>query len=95
MVLRMFAIYDVTTGFYLPPLFCHNAGHALRVFSDVFKNPESVYFKHPECFRVDQIGDFNDQDGSLNGIKPVYLATGCELLGIDAKGGTDATVATG
>lgn len=86
MVLKMFCMYDRKSLIYNPPLFCHNSGHALRVFTDIFRQADSVVGRYPDDFQVWEIGTFDDQTGATVALlKPHLLCAGTELMPVKPK----------
>lgn len=83
MLIRMYSIYDKKVNVYQPPLFCHNAGDALRTCHMHFSNPETKVNKYPEDFDVYDIGEYDDQTGQLKPhTNPQFLSTAVDILGI-------------
>lgn len=79
MLMKMFCIYDRKSEAYHPPGCAHSAGHALRNYSDVFRNPATVFCTHPDDFQIYEIGTFDDATGVTTCIKPHLICTGTEL----------------
>jgi len=83
-VLKGFAVFDVAANFFQEPFFVPSMGIALRGFSDAANNPESPVHKHPEDYRLFQIGDYNQESGTLIPLDhPVLCANATEYV----KGG--------
>lgn len=81
MVLKMYCLYDRKTEFHHPPLYAHNTGHALRVFGDMFANPQLPFGKHPEDYQVFEVGSFDDQTATVLPVeRPHLIAAGTELM---------------
>lgn len=73
MLLQLFSIFDKKTRIYHPPIYAHNAGHAMRVLTDVFTRSNSVYLNYPDDFEVYEVGQFNDQKCLIKTIEPARL----------------------
>lgn len=80
MILKMFTIYDRKSALHHPPCYCHSVGHALRVFTDAFAVPDSVFHKHPGDFQVFEVGSFDDRTAKLEAVPPHLVASGTELV---------------
>lgn len=80
MILKMYSVYDRKTEIHHPPAFCHNTGHALRFFTDVFTSPDNVFGKHAEDYQIFEIGTFNDEDAKLTACTPHLITSGAELM---------------
>lgn len=61
----VFAVYDNKAQAFMEPFFARNAATAIRAFQDNISRPDSIFAKYPNDFVLYQIGEFNDQDGSL------------------------------
>lgn len=75
MKLRMYSIYDKKTKLYHPPAFCHNAGHAMRVFKGVFFDKNSMMSRFPVDYDIYDLGGFDDNSGEVAGDKPTFICT--------------------
>lgn len=65
MKLRMYSIYDLKTEVFFPPLFAHNAGDAMRQLSIRASDPNSMFNRFPEDYRLYDIGDFDDVSAKI------------------------------
>lgn len=73
MKMQMYAVKDSKAGIFHPPLFAHNAPHALRMCSSVLDNEESQFAKWPADFQIYHIGSFDDQSGDIEPIAPQMI----------------------
>ncbi len=81
MILKMFTIYDRKSCIHQPPAYCHNAGHAMRVFMGLFRKAGTVYNEFPEDFQVFEVGTFDDQSAELVKLeRPHMICAGPELV---------------
>jgi hypothetical protein len=82
MILKMYSVYDRKSEIHQPPCYCHNTGHAMRVFSMAFHNGETNQLtSYPEDFQLFEVGSFDDQDASIAGLsKPHLICSGTELM---------------
>lgn len=69
----MFAVYDGKSKFFSVPFFMTSLGAAVRAFADVVGDPGSMIAKHPGDYTLYQIGEFDDNEGSITGISPHIL----------------------
>lgn len=65
MVLQIFSMYDKKSKIYQPPLYGHNAGHAMRTFTDVITQQKLLCSKYPEDFSIWMVGEWDDKLGRL------------------------------
>lgn len=62
---QLYAIRDAKTEAYMPPYQAVSHGEAIRQFSDVCKNPDTMLNRHPADFALFHIGAFNSESGAL------------------------------
>jgi len=96
-VLRMFAVYDTKAEVYNTPFFFSTVGQALRAFKDLANDENTSVGKHPEDYRLVQLGSVDVRDGSVSGVAngpsnlgfaSDYRAVPGEVVGI--RGGSNA-----
>ena len=81
MQLQIFSIFDKAVGAYMRPFVAQSAGEALRAFEDDCMNAESPVAKHPEDYSLFMLGEFDNQDGSIEAkASPVCLANAHEVV---------------
>lgn len=68
----------------IPMLFKHPAV-ATRWFGDLINSKESVVAQHPRDYELVQYGEYDDEADTFDGIEPLVLLTGAQLL--DAQEG--------
>lgn len=85
MKLKIFGVFDTKAGAFLsPPMFFGATGQAVRYFSDGVNEPGTAVNRHPGDYRLFQLGEYDDQDGSLIPLeKPVPLGFGTEFVSKD------------
>lgn len=62
---KLFAIYDVKADSYASPFTMPTNGMAIRGFVDLAKDPQTMIGKHPEDYKLVQIGSFDDESGRV------------------------------
>lgn len=81
MVHRMFSIFDVKAGAYLPPFVLPTDGMALRVFTDCVNSEKHQFGANPGDYTLFQIGSFDDSNAMVvphaAGVK---MANGLEVV---------------
>lgn len=82
MVLKMYCIYDRKSAIHQPPQFCHNTGHALRMYRDIFSDPKSQLHRYPEDFQIFEIGGFDDATANVMQITPHLICSGTDLVDV-------------
>lgn len=65
MLWRVCAIFDIKAEVYLPPMVFRSLGEAERVFGDICADPKSNISKHPEDYKLFELGTFNDDDAQV------------------------------
>jgi len=76
MKLKMVATFDKKTGLYDPPFTCRHLADALREWDVVKKDPKTKFGKNPEDFDLFQIGEYDDEIGAPEPMKPLHLSSG-------------------
>lgn len=80
MITKMFTIFDSKAGAYNAP-FCFGAtGQAVRAFADLVNDPQSNIARHPADYTLFEIGTYDDQTGTMEGIVHITLGCGVELV---------------
>ncbi|CAK0755299.1 hypothetical protein CCP3SC15_2050004 [Gammaproteobacteria bacterium] len=80
MVLKAFGIFDVQASCFSPPFFMSTKGQAVRAFTDLVNDHQSTVFKHPEDYRLGQLGTFDDFTGMLSTTDIEWLGSGNEYF---------------
>lgn len=81
MLLRAFSILDVKSDSYSPPFFQGTVGLAIRTFSDLVNDRSTVPGRHPEDFKLVELGTFDDSTGQmLSHDAPVSLGFGTDFV---------------
>ena len=79
-MLKAFCIFDAAAAAAMRPFFAHNAGAAIREFTDIVNNPEHPIGRHPEDYTLFAIGEFDERNGVLTGSTPASLGNGLSHL---------------
>lgn len=79
MILKIFTIFDVKAGAYLPPFYLPQTAMAVRTFADCIKDPEHSFGKHPEDYTLMAIGSFDDMTALAITTPPESLGNGLEF----------------
>lgn len=74
--LSVFAIYDSKAQYFMKPFNLRNKGEAIRGFSDIANDSNTVVGKHPEDFVLFHLGYFDEVKGIFENL------TAPESLGI-------------
>lgn len=92
---KIFTIFDVKAGAYLPPFFMHAEGMAIRAFTDCIRAPDHQFNKHPQDYTLFHIGEFSDQDALVVHYPPVSLGNGIEFVDLAATADIDHVTQVG
>lgn len=77
MKLLAFSVYDVKVSGYAHPFFCSAAGEAARLFGDWVNEGKTPLSKHPEDYRLYQVGSFDMDSGAMASLDvPVLVVAG-------------------
>lgn len=79
MRVRIYAVKDLAVRAFETPGFAPAIGGsnaaAIRGFTDQVNNSSSRYHAHPEDYELYQLGEFNDEDGSIVPLELPQLVT--------------------
>lgn len=79
--LKMLAVHDSKVGAFMQPWFARSIGEAMRTWETVCNEGDSMMAKYPEDHSLFEVGEFDDQDGSMT----VLSAPRCLSTGIAAR----------
>lgn len=84
MKVKIYSIFDIKVSAYSQPFFAMSDGAAVRMFTDTVNGPvdpktgmKNSISAHPEDYRLDRIGVFDDENGSL------VSDTGCLIQAVE------------
>lgn len=81
MITKIFSVYDSKALSYGVPFFMPSTGAAVRAFSDLVQDDRSTVNHHPGDFVLYQIGNFDDNNGSLSCVDPqIHLGIGLDFV---------------
>lgn len=78
MFLKMFVIQDVKADAYRSPFFFSTNGEALRAFSELVNDGQSMISKYPEDFKLWVVATYDDSNGVIRPMEHVALGFGSE-----------------
>jgi len=73
-------VHDVKAEAYMPPFFAPTVGMAHRMFEDACKDENSQFSKHPEDFRLFEIGTWDDGLAMFENRGPFCLTSALQIL---------------
>jgi len=86
MILKMYSVYDIKSKIYHPPQFCHNTGHATRMFTSQFSKPGSVMHDFPHDFQIYECGAYDDATCEIEPLQnPTLVCSVADLLDNDPE----------
>lgn len=77
--LLAFACRDAKLNTYMNPLFFQHAGQAMRAWTEVCNDPQTMPAKYPEDFALYQIGTFDAEKGEFTTQTASLLATAADV----------------
>lgn len=81
MITQAFSVFDTAAGVYSPPFFSITKGLAIRMFSDMAKDPKTSIGQHPNDFTLFALGEFDDNSGAIISLPtPVPIIKANETL---------------
>lgn len=74
---KMIAVFDKKTALFDNPFSVRHVGDAIRQWDVVRKDTENKFGKNPEDFDLFQIGEYDDETGTLTTLTPhLHLSSG-------------------
>lgn len=64
-MLKLFTVYDVKVGAYLPPMTMRSAGEALRSFGAACNSKEHDFFKYAEDYTLFELGEWDEINANI------------------------------
>lgn len=80
MEMKMYSFLDEKAKLFSRPFYANHDGEALRSFSAVVADKESMPGKFPADFTLWRIGVWNDNTGVIKSDKPEYLAKAVDFI---------------
>lgn len=65
MIFKAFSVFDMKSGAFGVPFFIPTVGQAVRMFSDLASDGNSMVCRHPSDFVLYEIGTYDDATGLL------------------------------
>lgn len=75
MKLKIFSVRDAATEIFTRPFFMLTKAEAIRTFTKEANTPDSQLFQHPLDYHLYFLGDFDQDSGQFNSVKPEDLGT--------------------
>jgi len=80
MILQMFAVFDSATKAYHAPFFQNSRGQAVRTFSDLANDSQTMLCKHPSDYTLFHTGNYDDTKGIVTSEKHSNLGKAIEFI---------------
>lgn len=64
-ILKVVAVQDARSGFFMRPSFGNHLGSILRDWESVVNDPQSQMNKYPEDFALYELGEYDDISGNF------------------------------
>lgn len=81
MTLIAFSILDTKSGAFNTPFFFPARGLAVRAFGDLVDDAQSTISKHPDDYRLFEVGTFDLDSGKLTALdSPKFMSSAVEFL---------------
>lgn len=78
---KMFAPYDSKLKVWMNPMFFLHTGQAERAWGEIVNDKNSLPGKHPSDFVLYQVGEFDDDNGSVLPLAaPVQVCTSLSVM---------------
>lgn len=63
--MKVLTVYDSKAEIYMPPFYQRTTAEGLRAFEQVSNDPESNINRYPEDFTLFEIGEWDDDKGTI------------------------------
>lgn len=63
MIKKVFSVYDEKAKIFMTPFAMVEVGEALRMFMDLVRDQKTLLSRHPEDYKLYQLGTFDDFKG--------------------------------
>ena len=63
--LMLYSVYDAKVKYFHNPMFMRNKGEAIRSWQEAANDDKSQICRHPSDFDLFEMGEFDDQTGSI------------------------------
>ncbi len=83
MELLMFSVFDSKCAAYMQPFFFNSRGQAIRAFTDLANDPNSMISKHAADFTLFSIGSYDDGTAIVTAGTHVNLGKAIEFQNKD------------
>ncbi len=81
MKLLAFSVYDEKAEAFMQPFFTATTGIATRNFGEWARNKDSMIGRHPEDFKLYNIGTYSDVTGTFENVPaPLLIGTAMQYL---------------
>lgn len=77
---KVYSLFDLKAAVYSTPFFMPNDSMAVRSFSDLVNDKQTMVNRHPEDFILHGIGQFDDEKGVVEGMSPWVVVTASSLI---------------
>lgn len=65
MIMKVFSVYDSKAQMFNVPYFANTTPQAIRSFSDLANDPQTLVCKHPGDFVLYEIGEYDDSNAKM------------------------------
>lgn len=79
--LKIYSLYDKKAFSYLEPFFYYHQTQALRAISDLVNKKETFVGQHPDDYRLEELGEWDDLSGAFTPLpKPIFITEAAALV---------------
>lgn len=80
MIHEIYSIQDTKSQTFNPPFYQKNVGEALRTFTKLVSDPQSILNQYPEDFILVRLGQFCDDSGEIIPSNPTNIGTASQYI---------------
>lgn len=80
MIRNIYSMYDSAIKAYMQPIFAESTGGLLRQLTDILKDREHAFSKHPEDYTLFQLGTYDENTATFTTNPPQKIVGMWELV---------------
>lgn len=78
--MKIFTLYDVKSCSFGTPFFSITTGVAIRTFTQLINDPDSLINMWPQDFQLFELGEFDSHTGAITTTLPPLFITSAETI---------------
>lgn len=92
MIKNIYSMYDTAVKAYMQPIFADATGGLIRELTDLLKNQDHAFTKHPEDYTLFQIGTYDEKTAEIIPCNPTKIIGMWELVEPESNQSIEAQI---